>query len=56
MPSDISENGFETIFTRYLVDHNGYEEGVNSDRQNARDESNRAAKEAIFKDVTSAME
>ncbi len=31
MPSDVSETGLETIITRYLVDHNGYEEGINSD-------------------------
>ena len=31
MPSDDSETSLETIITRYLVDHNGYEEGINSD-------------------------
>lgn len=31
MATNMKENGFETLFVRYLVDNNHYEEGLNSD-------------------------
>ncbi len=31
MPTNIKENGFETLIVDYLVSHNGYEEGSNED-------------------------
>ena len=31
MPTNISENGLETIIVAYLRDHHGYEEGTSQD-------------------------
>ena len=31
MPTNIKENGFETLIVEYLVSQNGYEEGSNED-------------------------
>ena len=31
MPTNIKENGFETLIVEYLVSKNGYEEGSNED-------------------------
>lgn len=41
MPSNVKENGFETLIVKWLVEHNHYEQGMNSDynKQYAVDET-----------------